>query len=407
MARTFIHREHHPTDPAFLHEERKFLDRQWSALHLMRLHRDELAADIERSKSRAREAHIRLEPDHEVQGPKLMLAGIGHPGAGDEGAGIEVARRVQQSAPSGVKVIEGDPGVVGLVQSWGTAEDTILIEAARSGAPPGTVSHLVMTRKELDPGRLPEWVGNEIAEALEFGRMVDLLPRRITVYGIEAESSAPGDALTAAVDHAVTRLATLLTRELAQPEQVRLPEGTELTIRPIRAADREAYLANFEHLSDETRYKRFLGPIRRLSENQVAYFTEVDHRDHEALVAVTPGGEIVGIARYIRLPDEPGVAEVAITVTDEWQHRGVGYALLERLVPRAREAGVTTFRAFCLSGNTDIQQLLREQSSDARVSRPEPGVVELETTLPAEEAETTPLRRLLRVAAHAYHGARS
>jgi hydrogenase maturation protease len=395
MTRRFVHREYHPTDPAFMREERRFLDREWAALRSMRFHRDELAADIERC----------LDAPELDERPLLVLVGIGHSGRGDDAAGIQVAHQVADSRPLCVKVLEDEAGVVSLVRSWAAADDGIVVEAIRSGARVGTVRHFVLAQEGVEDEKLPDWTGDEIAEALEFARSVDHRPRRLTIYGIEGQDFEAGEGLTEEVESAVNRLATVLSRELSQAERIVLPDAGELLIRPIRAADRDDFMRSFQHLSEETRYERFLGPIRTLTEDQVTYFTEVDHHDHEALVALTPEGEIVGIARYIRLPEEAATAEVAVTVADAWQHRGIGYALLERLVRRARAAGVSSFRAICLSRNVDIQQLLREFSSDTRTKTPEPGVVELETTLPAEEEHSSAVRRALSVAARAFHGA--
>jgi L-amino acid N-acyltransferase YncA len=184
---------------------------------------------------------------------------------------------------------------------------------------------------------------------------------------------------------------------------LKLRDGSELLIRPIRAGDREEFVRSFDHLSEETRYRRFLGPVRRLTEDQVTYFTAVDHRDHEALIALVPtSGEIVGVARYIRLQPGGPKAEVAVTVADEWQHRGVGYALLERLIDRARSSGVHEFQAFCFAGNADIQQLLREQSSAFRAKR-SGAELEIETELPPAHQHGAWLRNGLRLAAHAFH----
>ena len=86
---------------------------------------------------------------------------------------------------------------------------------------------------------------------------------------------------------------------------------------------------------------------------------EVDHVDHEALVA-TPllSAEIVGECRFIRLPDQPDTAEVGVTVVDAWQGRGLGSALLARLSERALEAGVEYFTAEVLAENRTMLALL-------------------------------------------------
>lgn len=80
-------------------------------------------------------------------------------------------------------------------------------------------------------------------------------------------------------------------------------------------------------MSPESRYRRFLAARDRLSEAELDYLTRVDHHDHEALVAlVLETQEGVGLARFVRLPEDPEDAEVAIAVADAWQRRGVGTA---------------------------------------------------------------------------------
>ena len=86
---------------------------------------------------------------------------------------------------------------------------------------------------------------------------------------------------------------------------------------------------------------------------------EVDHTDHEALVAVPLlSAEIVGECRFIRLPDQPDTAEVGVTVVDAWQGRGLGSALLARLAERALQAGVEYFTAEVLAENRTMLALL-------------------------------------------------
>ena len=85
----------------------------------------------------------------------------------------------------------------------------------------------------------------------------------------------------------------------------------------------------------------------------------MDHHDHEALIAIEPeSGEPVGVARYVRDPAQPQVAEAALAVVDEWQHRGVGTALLRHLIARARQEDVRRFRASVLGDNQAMLSLL-------------------------------------------------
>lgn len=123
-------------------------------------------------------------------------------------------------------------------------------------------------------------------------------------------------------------------------ERAVLRDGSTIHVRSIEPGDHERLRRAFERLSPESRYRRFLGAIAQLSESRLRYFTEVDHFDHEALVAIDPDhGELVGVARYMRLDNKAAAAEVAMAVADDWHARGVATLLLRRLVERARRPG--------------------------------------------------------------------
>ena len=140
-------------------------------------------------------------------------------------------------------------------------------------------------------------------------------------------------------------------------ERVGLRDGGIILARPISPEDKQLLAQAFDRLSPESRYRRFFAPLERLTERDLAYLTEVDHRDHEAIVAIDPAdGSIVGVARYVR-SDDPTEAEVAVVVADPWQGRGVATALLERLVMRAREEGIDHFVAIVLSDNEEALEL--------------------------------------------------
>jgi GNAT superfamily N-acetyltransferase len=179
---------------------------------------------------------------------------------------------------------------------------------------------------------------------------------------------------------------------------VTLLDGTELAVRPIEPGDRDALAEGFERLGPESRYTRFLAPMGRLSEGTLRYLTEVDHHDHEALVALKPDtGEGIGVARFVRLEDDPCAAEFAVTVADDWHGRGVGTALLTLLAERAREEGVDRFRALMLSSNRPVSELLG-LFGEPRVLERGPGTVEVEVDLP-QVGPGDHLQAMLRAAA--------
>jgi RimJ/RimL family protein N-acetyltransferase len=181
-------------------------------------------------------------------------------------------------------------------------------------------------------------------------------------------------------------------------EPVRLPDGSTLVIRPIEPDDRDLLRAGFDRLSDHSRYMRFQAPLASLSDQQLAYLTDVDHHDHEALLAIAPddgGEEIVGVARFVRVSD--AVAECAVVVADHWQNRGVGTELLDRLVERAREEHVERFTALVLAENTEALRLL-ERLGDTVQRRVGPQV-ELDIELPAPRQTSPQLELVLASAA--------
>jgi GNAT superfamily N-acetyltransferase len=172
-----------------------------------------------------------------------------------------------------------------------------------------------------------------------------------------------------------------------------LRDGAQVAVRPIEAADRQALNAAFENLSAQSRYTRFLMPMTHLTSSMLRYLTDVDHHDHEALVAIDPATEaLVGVARYVKTGH--GRAEAAVTVADEWQGRGVGTLLLERLADRARAEGVCAFTALVLAHNDAMIALLRALGPVRQVSR-EMGAVEIEADL-GEAAVPEQLRELMR-----------
>jgi acetyltransferase len=140
-----------------------------------------------------------------------------------------------------------------------------------------------------------------------------------------------------------------------------LRDGHVLEVRPLEPSDREGFAAAVRGLSAQTRYLRFATPKTDLSERELDYLLDVDHHGHEAMLALDPATRCgVAVVRYVEIRGEPGSVEIAATVTDRWQGRGVGPALLARLVERAREEGYAKLRASVLASNRrSVRMLLR------------------------------------------------
>ncbi len=153
---------------------------------------------------------------------------------------------------------------------------------------------------------------------------------------------------------------------------VALSDGGTVHLRPIKPSDAGAITALHHRLSAETIYLRFFSPLPNLSAKMLARFVNVDYVDRMAFVAEL-GDELIGVARYDRLPslpDRPGEAdaEVAFTIDDAHQGRGIGTILLERLAAYAATAGVTRFVAETLPNNRRMLQVFHEAGfADERI----------------------------------------
>jgi RimJ/RimL family protein N-acetyltransferase len=164
---------------------------------------------------------------------------------------------------------------------------------------------------------------------------------------------------------------------------VMLRDGSAVLIRQVRSTDAPLLADGFARLSAASRQMRFLGVKKQLSAAELRYLTDVDHHDHEALAALDrAGGHGVGIARYIRDADDPQAAEIAVTIIDDWQGRGLGTELLARLSDRARAEGIRRFTALTDAGNVAVAALLRNAGA-CLVLRGR-GTVEYEITLTRE-----------------------
>ena len=167
-----------------------------------------------------------------------------------------------------------------------------------------------------------------------------------------------------------------------------LDNGRQILVRPLLPSDREELAVRYTELSPAARRSRFGSAPDQLSPRQLDQLVDLDFDDRFALaaVAVDEDGEPgVGVARYARHNDDPTVAEVAVVVLDEYQHRGIGSILLWDLVAVARSHGITTFTATVMWARKELLDAIR--SAGATVEPAEPGIAAVRFELPDKAPE--------------------
>jgi len=191
---------------------------------------------------------------------------------------------------------------------------------------------------------LCERLGVEIPET-DYGRLA-------TVDSIVAYLAAGPAPRRRAAAHAALEL----------PATHHVVQGTPVTVRPLRAADMALEADFVQHLSMDSRYKRFMVTVRELPESKLRYLTDVDQVHHVALAATVErdGGEaLVGVARYV--VDASGTGcEFAIAVDDAWQGTGLAGILMHALIDVARARGLATMEGSVLATNTRMLKFMRQ-----------------------------------------------
>ncbi|HEX3669101.1 MAG TPA: GNAT family N-acetyltransferase, partial [Acidimicrobiia bacterium] len=215
-------------------------------------------------------------------------------------------------------------------------------------------------------------------------------PRSASVTATRPLTGYAGDARAFAalldVPGVAERIARTARQRLAansRPVEVTLRDGARLRIRPILPTDRGKLADTQPGFSRESHYKRFFS-APPLSDKVVQYLVDVDYFDHFAWVALPAqddDGPGVASARYIRERTAPDTAEVAFSVVDDYQGRGLGTLLVGALAVAAAQNGVRRFRARVLAENEPMRAILRR--AGAQLDFAEPGVLETVVDVPA------------------------
>jgi hydrogenase maturation protease len=136
---------------------------------------------------------------------------VGNAWRGDDGAGLAVARRLRELAPAGVEVREVEGDASALMDAWDGADRVVVVDAAQSGAAPGTVRRFDARAAPL-PARCLRSSTHAfgVPDAIELARALGRLPAALEVYAIEGATFTAGNRLTPSVQRAVQALAAEL-----------------------------------------------------------------------------------------------------------------------------------------------------------------------------------------------------
>ncbi|MBS4729161.1 GNAT family N-acetyltransferase [Mycobacterium sp. SM1] len=189
-------------------------------------------------------------------------------------------------------------------------------------------------------------------------------PRTATVTVREPLTGWSGDshafALLVHVPGIMPRLLRTVRQRLAAlvtPIPIRVRDGTELLLRPVLPGDSERTLRGHVQFSRETLYRRFLTP-RAPGPALLHYLSEVDYVDHFVWVVTDAEGDPVADARFVRDEHDPSRAEIAFTVADAYQGRGIGTFLMGALAIAAQVDGVRMFSGRTLSENVPMRAIM-------------------------------------------------
>jgi protein lysine acetyltransferase len=246
-----------------------------------------------------------------------------------------------QAAAGQILMKQGEQAVSFLLIASGAAEikhvaddDVVTVEHVSAGAIVGEIAllrHIPRTATVTTTELLTGWIGDS-----------DAFARLVHIPGI----------MSRLVRTVRQRLAAFLT-----PIPVRTRDGTKLLLRPVLPGDSARTLQGHVWFSSDTLYRRFMS-ARVPSPALMDYLAEVDYVDHFVWVMTDRDGNPVADARFVRDDNHPEVAEVAFTVADAYQGRGIGSFLINALSVAARVAGVEKFSGRMLADNVAMRTLM-------------------------------------------------
>ncbi len=165
--------------------------------------------------------------------------------------------------------------------------------------------------------------------------------------------------------------------------QWQLPDGTNMTIRPIRPEDADIEQTFVRALSEESKYFRFMDTLQELTPTMLVRFTQIDYDREMAFIGVVEleGTEVeVGVCRYISNPDGES-CEFALVVADAWHHQGIGLKLMATLIDVARAKGLKRMEGEVLANNRAMLGLVERLGFAVMTSPDDPGIKQVQLSL--------------------------
>ena len=154
-----------------------------------------------------------------ANGASVLVIGVGNENRGDDAVGLAVSRWLREKVPHGAIVAEETGDGARLIELWKGFELVVLVDAAKSGAAPGTIHKYEAHKSPLPTGLFSEEYSSHafgILRAIELARAMNQLPQRFLVYGIEGECFDEGAHMSPTIERAAHQLVELLTFELLQ-----------------------------------------------------------------------------------------------------------------------------------------------------------------------------------------------
>lgn len=157
--------------------------------------------------------------------------------------------------------------------------------------------------------------------------------------------------------------------------KVKLADGAEVKLRPLRHSDAEHMLELFKHFSEHTIYYRFFENIKKMPKADLEGYLNVDYKKDIAIIA-EKGGQFIGVARYMGY--EQDTAEFAVVVRDDWHGRGVGTILMKHIIRAAKKNRFKRLFGIIMEDNAAMFAVLERLGLKLRKRPFEPGVVRVE-----------------------------